>query len=39
MKWFDRQNILVRIVLIWILVFVIAISLNISAAEFIYMQF
>ena len=39
LEWFDRQNILVRIGLIWVLVFVIAISLNISAAEFIYMQF
>ena len=39
MQWFDRQNIAVRIVLLWILVFVILISLNISAAEFIYMQF
>ena len=39
MDWFDHQNMAVRIVLLWILVFLITISLNISAAEFIYMQF
>ena len=39
MDWVVHQNIVVRIVLLWILIFMITISLNISAAEFIYMQF
>ena len=39
MEWYLDQHIVLRVMILWVIVFLITISLNISAAEFIYMQF
>ena len=39
LEWYLDQHIVLRVLIVWAIVFLITISLNISAAEFIYMQF
>ena len=39
LDWYLDQHIVLRVLIVWVIVFLITISLNISAAEFIYMQF
>ncbi|MBR4456092.1 MAG: MBOAT family protein, partial [Solobacterium sp.] len=39
MERFEQQNILVRLGMVWLLLFLIILSVNLSSAEFIYMQF